>query len=393
MADNFGGIINAFTRAAFGDTVEVLQQDPSDSLEEFSFWDDDDDFWDEMSKGIDIDKTFAEKYSQQDVVPKQISDEGWFNKFENGNIPAKALVDIGGGNLLREDAAKAFRAMARAAKKDGVPLNVNSAYRSVEEQTSLWVNRFSNPYPVAQPGTSNHGWGIAVDMDPNSWLFQNAGKFGFSTIPNDPVHWEYKGGFSPKKAQPKKQPKKTGRPPTSQKDAPFAASANVISRPGFTSATALPMAMRGMFMPEVVFTDKERKNGAGKVDGGPIPYAPQKYEGWIRAAAKKYGVSVKLIAAVGQVESAWGNNKVSSAGAKGLMQIMPFWYETLSNELGEPFDPMNERHSIFGGAYILGRNLEAGGSPRDALSLYYSGKPYAQSSDGQWYADKVMNLL
>ena len=61
----------------------------------------------------------------------------------------------------------------RAARKTGLwHGSVTSGYRSDAEQQRLWNNRGSNPYPVAPPGTSNHGKtlfpGGAVDVsDPN----------------------------------------------------------------------------------------------------------------------------------------------------------------------------------------------------------------------------------
>ena len=53
---------------------------------------------------------------------------------------------------------------------------------------------------AAQPGTSNHGWGKAVDLGggannnrtpENNWLRSNAPRFGFTTIAREPWHWEW----------------------------------------------------------------------------------------------------------------------------------------------------------------------------------------------------------
>lgn len=43
-----------------------------------------------------------------------------------------------------------------AARKRGWTGRVSSGFRSFAEQTRLWNNRHSNPYPVAPPGSSNH---------------------------------------------------------------------------------------------------------------------------------------------------------------------------------------------------------------------------------------------
>ncbi len=73
-----------------------------------------------------------------------------------------------------------------------------------------------------------------------------------------------------------------------------------------------------------------------------------RYGAEIRAAANRYGVSEKLVAAVIRVESAFNPRAVSSKGARGLMQLMP---ETASN-LGvrDSFDP---RENIDGGVRHL----------------------------------------
>lgn len=121
----------------------------------------------------------------------------------NGKIPRNALVDIGGGNLLRSDAATQFNRMRAAYKRDtGRELGISSAYRDYAWQQRLYNNRGSNRYPVAKPGKSKHGWGLAVDVnlpgnDYNNptykWLTKNAKQFGFHTIKGDPVHWQYGG--------------------------------------------------------------------------------------------------------------------------------------------------------------------------------------------------------
>lgn len=390
--DNFSGIIGAATRVAFGDTIDVLSHDPADVLEELSFWDDDD-FFDGKSE-IDLDNSVIREQSIHGEEFKVVSDERWFKKYDNGKIPENVLVDIGDGNLMRPDAAAAFQAMQKAAKKAGVTLPVVSGYRTYDEQAGLWSNRMNNPYPVAAPGSSNHGWATAVDLDVGGqslqWLNNNADRYGFSTIPGDPIHWEYKGGYEGpvKKKTTKKRP--TGRKPTSNKDAPYAASRNAIARPMFTTATALPQTLGSLFAPETIYSEAERKQGAGLKHKGPLPYVPKKYERWVRAAAAKYGVSPRLIAAVGQVESNWSDDVglTSSAGAVGPMQVMPQYWEGKT-----PHDIRTYKGNIFAGAYILSRNLQSGGTVKDALSIYYSGKPYAESSAGQWYAGKVLSLI
>jgi soluble lytic murein transglycosylase-like protein len=53
------------------------------------------------------------------------------------------------------------------------------------------------------------------------------------------------------------------------------------------------------------------------------PAVPSQYRALVEASAKRHGVDPKLVHAVIQVESAYHSRAVSSAGARGLMQIMP----------------------------------------------------------------------
>jgi LAS superfamily LD-carboxypeptidase LdcB len=57
---------------------------------------------------------------------------------------------------------------------------------------------YSNGGYGAVPGTSNHGWGLAVDIDVTSpstmaWVRANAYRFGFvEAVPREPWHWEFR---------------------------------------------------------------------------------------------------------------------------------------------------------------------------------------------------------
>ena len=73
-------------------------------------------------------------------------------------------------------------------KRYGAPLPVTSKGRSTEQQSVLYANRGTSPYPVAPPGTSLHETGNAFDVDrnvPESFL----NEFGLHRpVKNDPVH-------------------------------------------------------------------------------------------------------------------------------------------------------------------------------------------------------------
>jgi hypothetical protein len=86
----------------------------------------------------------------------------------NGRLPDSELAAIPGGRL-RKDAAQAWLAMrAYIGKNKGVwicPTSVRTAYRPYADQEYFWnLYRSGRGALAAQPGTSNHGWGIAVDI-------------------------------------------------------------------------------------------------------------------------------------------------------------------------------------------------------------------------------------
>ena len=87
-----------------------------------------------------------------------------------------------------------------------------------------------------------------------------------------------------------------------------------------------------------------------------------------RAAARKYGVDPELALAVAMQESSGNQDCVSSAGAIGVMQLMP----KTARELG--VDPRDMAQNIDGGVRYLAKMLnEFGGDVRDALTAYNMG--------------------
>ena len=119
--------------------------------------------------------------------------------YGNGRIPASQLTSIGGGHKLNSAAATKFTQMRADAAKAGVKIGVTDSYRSYSAQVDVARRKglYKNGGLAATPGTSKHGWGLAVDVKVNSagqkWLRQNAANYGFKTIPREPWHWEFRG--------------------------------------------------------------------------------------------------------------------------------------------------------------------------------------------------------
>jgi D-alanyl-D-alanine carboxypeptidase len=110
--------------------------------------------------------------------------------------PGKAYVSTKKNIFLRAVAERALNKMARAAQKEGVRLVVSSAYRSYDYQVIVY-NRLVKldgqeqaDRESAQPGTSQHQTGLALDFGSitndfaasraGRWVVRNASRFGWS---------------------------------------------------------------------------------------------------------------------------------------------------------------------------------------------------------------------
>lgn len=97
---------------------------------------------------------------------------------------------------LRPDVEDALRVMARAAKRDGVTLDVSSTYRSYSYQKALfqhWVDvdgLVEAERESARAGTSQHQLGVAIDFGSidddydttpgGQWMYAHAEEYGWS---------------------------------------------------------------------------------------------------------------------------------------------------------------------------------------------------------------------
>ncbi|WNJ80611.1 lytic transglycosylase domain-containing protein [Cedecea neteri] len=110
--------------------------------------------------------------------------------------------------------------------------------------------------------------------------------------------------------------------------------------------------------------------------------APTQYDEYFAEAAKKYNVDPKWLKSIAAAESSWDQNAVSSAGAKGLMQVMPSNFRD-----GEkPFDP---RDNIMAGARVFSWAMQQSGGNFDEALRYYNGGVRRGSAENVAYPGRV----
>lgn len=128
----------------------------------------------------------------------------------NGNLSQEGLCELwGSGKYVRADAADALTALNEAFKAEfGETMIITDGYRTLASQVSL---KGTKGGLAATPGKSEHGWGLAVDLNPATyvpserftWLKENGPKYGWDNPAwaraggsgaYEPWHWEFTEG-------------------------------------------------------------------------------------------------------------------------------------------------------------------------------------------------------
>ena len=134
--------------------------------------------------------------------------------YSNGQLPSSVLcvLPFSPRHHLRADAAVQLIRLNDSYKgRFGENICLTDSYRSLASQYSVAARK---PGLAARPGTSEHGWGLAVDLcdgpdqtggSRRAWFLANAPKFGWDN-PDwarpgtgsrpEPWHWEFVEGES-----------------------------------------------------------------------------------------------------------------------------------------------------------------------------------------------------
>ena len=130
----------------------------------------------------------------------------------------------------------------------------------------------------------------------------------------------------------------------------------------------------------------------------PAPTPGRLGAGEIKALAAQHGAPASLAAAIAWQESGFNNAMVSSANARGIMQVMPGTWDWVNTNLASaPLDPHSAADNVRAGALYLAQLMrQTGGDARLAAAGYYQGLASVRSrgmfEDTKRYVDNVMAL-
>lgn len=121
---------------------------------------------------------------------------------------------------------------------------------------------------------------------------------------------------------------------------------------------------------------------------------PDSLEAYFKEASEKYNVDINLLKAIAKAESGFNANATSSAGAMGVMQLMPATAKSLGVS-----NAYNAYENIMGGAKLIASNLKKyNGDISLALAAYNAGGGNVDKYGGippfketQNYVKKVLN--
>ena len=164
-------------------------------------------------------------------------------------------------------------------------------------------------------------------------------------------------------------------------NAPIQTSALVIAT---SMPPAMPVTSGAQQLLPVVDNSVAVAQSAAFSAGGISPIFTREIQYWSRDIvrwANAASLDPNLLAVVMQIESCGDPRAVSSAGASGLFQVMPFHFR-----IGE--NPFNPDTNALRGTNYLSRSMEAaGGNARLAMAGYNGGIGVISRSESSWAAE------
>jgi LAS superfamily LD-carboxypeptidase LdcB len=146
-----------------------------------------------------------------DTCDPRTTDKGIADGYQNKQLVKIRLCEIpnlDGAQVNAQISGKTVD-MITAAKAAGITLGASESFRTMEQQQYFWncfqTKSCNSGNTAAEPGTSNHQMGLAIDFRCNgsamtysspcyTWLQANAATFGFQgTVPGEPWHWSRTG--------------------------------------------------------------------------------------------------------------------------------------------------------------------------------------------------------
>jgi LysM repeat protein len=132
-------------------------------------------------------------------------------------------------------------------------------------------------------------------------------------------------------------------------------------------------------------------------DAEPNATPGQVTAGQIGTVASGHGVSPSLAAAVAWQESGFQNGVISSANARGVMQILPGTWDWIVQQSGVQLDPNSATDNVQAGVMYLGQLLrDSSGDEATAVASYYQGassvRRIGMLPETQRYVANVMAL-
>lgn len=133
-------------------------------------------------------------------------------------------------------------------------------------------------------------------------------------------------------------------------------------------------------------------------NANPLPTPGRLSADRVRRLAAEHGAPASLATAIAWQESGFNNAMVSSANARGIMQVMPgTWNWVQRNLASGPLDPRSPDDNVRAGSLYLARLMrETGGDARLAAAGYYQGlssvRQRGMFADTRRYVDNVLAL-